>query len=216
VKINQKINKMKKIILTVLVIFAFGFANAQKAQFGIKGGLNISNFSGDTQGVDFKSRVGFNAGVFAAIKLAEKITLQPEILFSTQGAEAENVEVFVDDMLFTGDIKFNLSYINVPVMLKYYAADKFNLEAGPQIGFLTSAKTSTKMDGYSQTFDDDAKDYFESVDFGLNFGAGYDFTKNISAGIRYNLGLSNILKTEPGDNSKSENSVFSLSVGYKF
>lgn len=101
-------------------------------------------------------------------------------------------------------------------MIKYYVADKFNLEAGPQIGFLTSAKTSTKLDGYSQTFDEDAKKYFESVDFGLNFGAGYDFTKNVSAGVRYNLGLSNILKTEPGDNSESQNSVFSLSVGYKF
>jgi len=207
---------MKKIILSSLLVLAVSFTYAQKAEFGVKGGLNSSNFSGDTDGTDFKSRVGFNVGVFAAIKLSEKITLQPEILYSTQGAKAENVTAPVDDILFTGDIKFNLSYINVPVMIKYYVADKFNLEAGPQIGFLTSAKTSTKLDGYSQSFDDDAKKYFESVDFGLNFGAGYDFTKNVSAGVRYNLGLSNILKTEPGDNSESQNSVFSLSVGYKF
>jgi len=207
---------MKKIILSSLFVLAVSLTYAQKAEFGIKGGLNSSNFSGDTDGTDFKSRFGFNLGVFAAIKLSEKITLQPEILFSTQGAEAENIEAFVDDMLFTGDVKFNLSYINVPVMIKYYVVDKFNLEAGPQIGFLTSAKTSTKLDGYSQTFDEEAKKYFESVDFGLNFGAGYDFTKNVSAGVRYNLGLSNILKTELGDNSESQNSVFSLSVGYKF
>lgn len=101
-------------------------------------------------------------------------------------------------------------------MFKYYVADKFNLEAGPQIGFLTSAETSTKLDGYSQKVDQDAKDYFESVDFGFNLGAGYDFTNKISAGIRYNIGLSNVLKTQPGDDSKSQNSVFSLSVGYKF
>lgn len=207
---------MKKIILSSLFVLAVSLTYAQKAEFGIKGGLNSSNFSGDTDGTDFKSRFGFNLGAFATIKLSEKITLQPEILFSTQGAEAENIEAFVDDMLFTGDVKFNLSYINVPVMIKYYVVDKFNLEAGPQIGFLTSAKTSTKLDGYSQTFDEDAKKYFESVDFGLNFGAGYDFTKNVSAGVRYNLGLSNILKTELGNNSESQNSVFSLSVGYKF
>jgi len=207
---------MKKNILSTLLVLAFGFTYAQKAQFGIKGGLNSSNFSGDTQGVDFKPRVGFNVGAFAAIKLSEKITLQPEILFSTQGAKAENVNADVNGANYTADIKFNLSYINVPVMFKYYVADKFNLEAGPQIGFLTSAETSTKLDGYSQTVDQDAKDYFESVDFGFNLGAGYDFTKNVSAGVRYNLGLSNILKTEPGDSSKSENSVFSLSVGYIF
>src|SRR3970282_1702141 len=153
---------MKKIILSTLFVLAFGFTYAQKAQFGIKGGLNSSNFSGDTEGVDFKSRVGFNVGAFAAIKLSEKITLQPEILFSTQGAKAENVTADVNGVNYTADIEFNLSYINVPVMFKYYVADKFNLEAGPQIGFLTSAETSTKVDGINQTVDQDAKDYFES------------------------------------------------------
>ncbi|HSN47273.1 MAG TPA: porin family protein, partial [Flavobacterium sp.] len=117
---------------------------------------------------------------------------------------------------YTADIKFNLSYVNVPVMFKYYVADKFNLEAGPQIGFLASAETSTKIDGFNQTVDQDAKDYFESVDFGFNVGAGYDFTDKIFAGIRYNMGLSNVLKSQQGDNSESQNSVFSLSVGYKF
>jgi len=207
---------MKKIILSSLLVLAFGFTYAQKAEFGIKGGLNSSNFSGDTEGVDFKSRVGFNVGAFAAIKLSEKITLQPEILFSTQGAKAENVTADVNGVNYTADIEFNLSYINVPVMFKYYVADKFNLEAGPQIGFLTSAETSTKVDGFNQTVDQDAKDYFESVDFGFNLGAGYDFTNKISAGIRYNIGLSNVWKTQPGDNSESQNSVLSLSVGYKF
>jgi hypothetical protein len=207
---------MKKIILSTLLVLAFGFTYAQKAQFGLKGGLNSSDFSGDTEGMDFKPRVGFNVGAFAAIELSEKVTLQPEILFSTQGAEAQNVEAFVNGSIYTGDVKFNLSYINIPVMFKYYVADKFNLEAGPQIGFLTSAETSTKVDGINQTVDQDAKDYFESVDFGFNLGAGYDFTKNVSAGIRYNIGLSNIAKTEAGDNSETQNSVFSLSVGYKF
>lgn len=207
---------MKKIILSSLFVLAVSFTYAQKAEFGIKGGLNSSNFSGDTEGIDFKSRIGFNLGAFAAIKLSEKITLQPEILYSTQGAKAVNVSAIYDDVIYTGNVKFNLSYLNIPVMIKYYVADKFNLEAGPQIGFLTSAKTSTQLDGSSQTVDEDIKDSFESVDFGLNFGAGYDFTKNVSAGIRYNLGLSNIFKTENGDDSKTQNSVFLLSVGYKF
>lgn len=207
---------MKKIILSSLFVLAVSFTYAQKAEFGIKGGLNSSDFNGDTDGVDLKSRIGFNVGAFVSIQLAEKIILQPEILYSTQGAKAENVTAPIDDMLFTGDIKFNLSYINVPVMIKYYVSDKFNFEAGPQIGFLTSAKTSTKLDGFDQTFEEDVKDSFESVDFGLNLGAGYDFSKKFSAGIRYNFGLSNVAKTESGDTDEINNSVFSLSVGYKF
>ncbi|PWB25628.1 porin family protein [Flavobacterium sp. HTF] len=208
---------MKKSILVLAAILVFGLSNAQEAKFGLKGGLNVSNFTGDTEGADLKSRIGFNVGAFVAIKFSEKFTLQPEVLYSAQGANFENVGAEVDGMgFYTGDIKFKLAYINIPVMFKYYVAEKFNIEAGPQIGFLTTAKTATKLDGFSQTVEQDIKDSFETIDFGLNFGAGYDFTEHFSAGARYNLGLSNIAKTESGDDTKLHNSVFSLSIGYKF
>lgn len=207
---------MKKVFFTTLTLIMCGFVNAQDVKFGVKGGLNISNFSGDTDGMDLKSRFGFNLGGFVEIKFSEKFALQPEVLYSTQGAKFKNVGAFVDEAFYTGDINFNLAYVNIPVMFKYYAAEKFSVEAGPQIGILTSAKTKTKLDGFSRTVEQDAKDFFESIDFGLNLGAGYDFTENLSVGARYNIGLSNILKTEAGDNSKLHNGVFSLSVGYKF
>ena len=84
----------------------------------------------------------------------------------------------------------------------------------PQIGFLTTAKY--KMESEGNEAEEDAKDDFESVDFGVNFGAGYDFTENLSVGLRYNLGLSNVYKTEAGDDFKNSNNVFSVSLGYKF
>ncbi|OWU88423.1 hypothetical protein APR43_23025 [Flavobacterium sp. NLM] len=211
-----KNKKMKKVILSAIAVMAFGMANAQDVKFGLKGGLNVSNFSGDTEGIDFKSRFGFNAGGFVEIKFSEKFALQPEVLYSTQGAKVDNFNLDVDGIgTVNADVAFNLAYINVPVMFKYFAAEKFSLEAGPQIGFLVSAETKTKVDGYGSS-KVDIKDNFESIDFGLNLGAGYDFTENFSAGVRYNLGLANIAKTEEGDDSKVHNGVFSLSVGYKF
>ncbi len=184
----------------MMFVLAFGFMNAQKAQFGIKGGLNIATITGDdTSGVS--SIIGFNVGAFTEIKISEKFSIQPELLYSTQGAKVDS----------DGDnVDFILSYLNIPIMAKYYVSPKFSLEAGPQIGFLTSAK------GKAMGVSIDVKDFFNSTDFGLNLGGGYDFTKNLSAGLRYNLGLSNIAKTEAGDNTKSQNSVFSISVGYKF
>lgn len=211
-----KNKKMKKVILSAIAVMAFGMANAQDVKFGLKGGLNVSNFSGDTEGIDFKSRFGFNAGGFVEIKFSEKFALQPEVLYSTQGAKVDNFNLDVDDVgTVNADVAFNLAYINIPVMFKYFAAEKFSLEAGPQIGFLVSAETKTKVDGYGSS-KVDIKDNFESIDFGLNLGAGYDFTENFSAGVRYNLGLANIAKTEEGDDSKLHNGAFSLSVGYKF
>lgn len=207
---------MKKLLLSAIALMAFGLSNAQETKFGLKGGLNISNFTGDTEGLDFKSRVGFNVGGFVAIKFSEKFTLQPEVLYSAQGANIDNFGAEIEGNFYTADVKFKLAYINIPVMFKYYAAEKFNIEAGPQIGFLTSAKTSTKVNGFNQTVEQDVKDNFESIDFGVNFGVGYDFTEHFSAGARYNIGLSNIAKTEAGDDTKLHNSVFSLGIGYKF
>jgi hypothetical protein len=205
---------MKKIIFAAVAVMAFTFSNAQNARFGIKGGLNFANFTGDTEGLDFKTKVGFNIGGFVEVKLADKFYIQPELLYSTQGSIVDDVEVYDGFDVYYGDVQFKFNYINVPVMFKYYVADKFNLEAGPQIGFLVSAEATVKVEGTKAT--ESVKDNFETLDFGLNFGAGYDFTKNFSAGVRYNLGLANIADTEPGDDGKVHNSVFSLSVGYKF
>lgn len=199
----------------VAAVLVFGMTNAQKAKFGLKGGMNISNWAGDTEGIDVKSKIGFNVGGFVEIKLSDKLAIQPELLYSSQGMKVDDFEAEIEDEIYTADVKFNLAYINIPVMFKYYVTEKFNVEAGPQIGFLTSAKTMTKVEGYGSD-EEDMKENFESVDFGFNFGAGYDFTEHFFAGARYNLGLSNIAKTESGDDTKISNSVFSLSVGYKF
>ncbi|WP_426483999.1 porin family protein [Flavobacterium sp. 2] len=207
---------MKKLILSAVAVMAFGFANAQDVKFGLKGGFNLSNISGDTEGLNFKSKAGFNVGGFAEIKLSDEFAIQPEILYSTQGAKVKNQEVELPSGTYTTDVNFNLSYINIPVMFKYYVAEQFNIQAGPQIGFLTSAKMKAKVDGFNGSSETDAKEFFESLDFGLNLGAGYDFTDHFSADIRYNLGLANIAKTQDGDDSKLHNGVFSLSVGYKF
>jgi opacity protein-like surface antigen len=198
---------MKKIMLTAAAVLAFAFSNAQETKFGVKAGVNLHTLTGDVE--DQSSKIGFQAGAFAEFKLSDKFAIQPELLYSTQGTKFEEG----DD-----EIKYNLSYLNIPVMAKYYVAEKFSLEAGPQIGFLLSAKGKYDFveDGVSVSGDEDIKDSFESIDFGLNFGAGYDFTENLSAGLRYNLGLSNIAKTEDGNDSKVKNGVFSLSVGYKF
>lgn len=202
---------MKKITLSIIAVLAFGFANAQEVKFGAKAGLNVSTLTGDVE--DASSKVGFHVGAFAEFKVSDKFSVQPELLYSAQGAKGAYNDFNGTDIIPI-DVKSKLAYINVPVMAKYYVAEKFSLEAGPQIGFLVSAKE--KHSGGGDSVELDIKDGLKSIDFGVNFGAGYDFTENISAGVRYNLGLSNIAKTEDGDSTKIKNSVFSLSIGYKF
>ncbi|MDR2221921.1 MAG: PorT family protein [Flavobacteriaceae bacterium] len=224
---------MKKIVLSVLAIGAFAFtANAQTPdiKLGAKAGVNFSNLSNlnsNEDGIEISSsmKTGFHIGVLAEIFINEKFSIQPELLYSTQGAKNKISEsdygVAVNVNTFT-----KIDYINVPIMAKYYVIDGLSIQAGPQIGFLTSAKT--KLDSFSisgtnaNITDDDIKEAYglnddlkkdtKSVDFGVNFGAGYELPMGLFFDARYNLGLTKVNK---GDN-KVKNGVFQLSVGYKF
>ena len=219
---------MKKIILTVAAVLAFGFANAQEVKFGIKGAANISTLTGDIENADYK--FGGAIGVFAELKLSDSFSVQPELLYSMQGAE-NNYSLVTTG--YSGEFKdkWTLSYINLPVMAKYYVIEKLSLEAGPQIGFLITSEikqeASETNGGVTQTRTEtvDFKSKTNSIDFGLNFGAGFDFSENFSAGVRYNVGLTNISKVQAKSEGQTDsmnmgtnvkNSVLSISLGYKF
>jgi hypothetical protein len=184
---------MKKVLLTALAVFAFSFANAQDTKYGVKGGLNMSN---NTLG-EHTSLLAFHLGGFAEFKMSDKFAIQPELLYSAQGGK-----ISANGANYTT----NLNYFNIPVMAKYYVADAFSIEAGPQIGFLMSAKS----DGT------DIKDMCNSTDFGFNLGAGYNLNETMSLGLRYSIGLSNVIKDVSGVSTDSKNSNIQLSFGYKF
>lgn len=196
---------MKKIIFTVVLAFFFGFVNAQDRKdmsFGVKGGLNISSITNaEEDGVNSKSLVGFHIGFFGEFMISDQFAIQPELLYSTQGVKLE----FDGE---EGDLK--VDYINVPVMAKYYLADAFSLELGPQIGFLVSSKVE------SGGLSEDVKDETKPIDVSLGFGANYNFAEKFMLGARYNLGLTRLQEELFPGESESKNSVFQISLGYRF
>ena len=175
---------MKKLFLGI-AIAASSLTFAQ--QFGAKAGLNVSNLSNS----DLNSKAGFYAGVFMNAPLSSQFNIQPELLYNGLGAKK-------------GDNKLNLDYISVPVMFQYKATPEFFLEAGPQFGFLVSAKANSI----------DIKDETNSFDFGLGLGAGYWFTDKIGANARYVAGLTDIAKDNEG--SAVKNNGFQVGLNYKF
>ncbi len=185
---------MKKVFLSFFLAASFYGASAQ-VQFGAKAGLNLASLTGDD--VDVKSKIGFNAGLFAEIPVSEQFSVKPELVYSLQGAKSDG----------EGDSKLNLSYLNIPILAKYNISEGFFAEAGPQIGFLTTAKA--KYDGGSV----DIKDNFKSIDFSLGLGLGYELSETYGLNLRYNLGLSSIADD---DDAKVKNSVFQLGIFYKF
>jgi len=206
---------MKKILLSAIAVVALGTAaKAQDMKFGVKAGVNISTYGGDIK--DRDSRAGAHVGVLAEFKLTENFAIQPEVVFSMQGADRK----FTEGTTVTEDEQ-RLNYLNIPIAAKYYITEGLSVQAGPQIGFLLSAKqegTETSP-GASVDYSNDNKDAYESVDFSVFGGLGYDLPMGVFFQARYAAGLSNILKdANVGDSSdfKVQNNVFSVSVGYKF
>lgn len=141
-----------------------------------------------------------NAGLYLTVMVSETFGVQPELLYNSVGSKI----AFGSD-----DIVSQLDYLTVPVMLRYNPVKVFNIHAGPQFGFLMSAKD--KYDGDSE----DAKDRYKGLDLGLGVGAGVDLPMGLGISARYVLGLSNIAELEDGEEGSLKNNVIQLSVSYR-
>ena len=120
---------MKKIILTVAAVFALGTASAQDMKFGVKAGYVNANYGADAN--DGDARSGFYLGGLVDFTISEKFHVQPELLYTMEG---------------NGEDEFDLNFVRIPVMAKYYVADAFSLQAGPQIAFVAGGGEA--KDGY--------------------------------------------------------------------
>jgi len=137
IKESKKINTlktyfMKKQLLSICIVLGtMAFAQfSDGPRFGLKAGGNLSSFTGS----DSKSKIGFYAGAFVNVPLSEAFSIQPEVVYSQQGAKAKDQYYF--GAIAVTDMKQTLGYINVPVMVQYNATPKFYLEVGPEFGFL--------------------------------------------------------------------------------
>jgi hypothetical protein len=188
---------MKKLVFLVFTTGVFFTASAQ-IQYGLKAGANIATLMGPgSEGTTAK--VDFHGGGFVHIPLVNSFFLQPELIYSREGAKATSDGIVVS---------INQSYLNIPVLAKYEHSSGLYGETGPQLGFLLAA--SVKAGGSTE----DVKSSYKSTDFSWAFGVGYKLPL-IGAGInaRYNLGLSNIAAQEVNGYSV-KNSVFQIGVFY--
>jgi|SRR6218665_275764 len=180
---------MKKVILTAIAIFAFGFANAQDMRFGVKAGLMASSYN--PYSIDNKygfndyyfenynynhygrsgvneSNVGIYVGGLVDFELVGKFRLQPELTLS----------------VIPGDNGYVA--IGVPVLAKYSFFPKFYAMAGPGLNYAVNGDD----DQFSPSFD---------------LGASYDVMEDFYVEVRGDIGLGGYL-----------NSNIHAGVGYRF
>ncbi len=178
---------MKKAIASLIMLFIFNSLNAQTLKFGLKAGANFANLEGNN--VEGSTYTSFHFGALMEVKLLENLSIQPELVYSSQGTK-------IDEAAFD-DINYN--YITVPVLAKFYLTkNKLSFEAGPQFSFLVNEDVAAQFEG-------------ETFDFGIAGGLGYNITEHFLLQARYIAGL-----TEASRNADVTNRVIQLSLGYRF
>ena len=209
---------MRKIALLIaLTIFGLTQANAQN--FGFKGGYNYSSFNGDVaKDNTLKGLSGFYVGALLELPLGDVLSIQPEVIYSRQGAVWEQKDILGE---FKKDLK--LDYLNIPVMAKVNLGPLF-LQGGVQFGFLVGKPEVSYTRGAQRVTEKVDKDAYASFDFGVGAGLGGNLSQHFFVEARYTHSLTNAL--DPNNNSLKnahisddnnfKNAVLSLGLGVKF
>ncbi|QZK90297.1 outer membrane protein with beta-barrel domain [Flavobacterium tiangeerense] len=203
--------KSKKLIFASITLGLLSFTGIQAQEktpaFGFKGGLNFSNLYTDTVD-DNNVLTGFNAGLYAKFPITNSIAIQPEISYTTKGSE-----LVYNSFGVNGTAKFNINYIEVPILLVANLTDNFNVQVGPYLAYMVSGKTTNDSNLGSSVRTLNTDD-FNKFDAGISGGLGFDLDA-VNFGVRYNYGLTKIGKDDSFTSSDAKNSVFSAYVGLR-
>ncbi|TXK36671.1 PorT family protein [Pontibacter qinzhouensis] len=213
---------MKKLFLVLSIVFSVAtFAQAQTATFGIRGGANISNLSGDLQNEDlFRNKIGFHAGATLNFTvIGNFLSIQPELLYSVKGFRYDD-DITILNRRYEGSVNYN--YLDLPVLARIKAGPLY-FEAGPQASYLLSVNNKTKTfvnnELQSTQVSKGSKEGLSDFEVGYAAGIGLAAANGISVGLRYNGSFTDFVKEDVNFGGSADNarhSVIMLTLGYSF
>jgi hypothetical protein len=185
-------------VMATLALAASGVAQAQNVRFGLKGGPSYTTVVGQHV-AGATSKWGFHGGVLVNIKLNDRFSLQPEVLYSqkgTKGADDSN--------------RINLNYVDLPVLLRVATGlGGLFIEVGPQLGYLAGSNASVGSRTPLARVTTDFAGSYPPFDLGYATGFGYQLANGLGLGLRYNGGFTHVLKGATADDT-ARNSAFQL------
>lgn len=230
----------KTIMMVVAALMATVSANAQfeKGTWSLQpfvGGVisSVTNVEpldmGDGQELKKKMSAGFIIGGELEYQLTNKFSAAVGVNYTTQGCAWEDIDYWDGPVkIKVKDQYDNLGYIKIPMVANYYIFKGFAVKAGVQLGFMVNSEFYAHGEAKMDVFEDgvmrdvdlygtvDMKDVYSKFDFSIPIGISYQFDIPITIDARYQIGLTKLNKESiPGVND-SKNSVFTLTVGYKF
>lgn len=196
--------EMKNIFVTTLLILCCIISQAQsriKLNVGIKVGAQAAKLGQPI--INWDSKYRWHAGLLAHLDLTRRFAVQPELIYSAQGAE---------HITTTSDTQIELGYLNLPIVFQYMPSSRFRFQAGPQIGILLDAKRN--FNGAKS----DISNSIRKADLGVLAGFSYVMKFGLGFDARYIYGLTDIAKKSNtvALGSDLKNLVIQVGVFYQF
>jgi hypothetical protein len=184
---------MKKVLLLIACLI---FAVSAQAQLGVRAGLGSANFSNKGSMRDYTSIIRPHLGAYYGIQATEKLTVEPGLFYSGKGMTTVNDK--------NKEFTESLSYVDIPVLVRYAVNEDFNVFAGPQVGFLLARKYTEESLKLTNTAP------VGGYEIGGVFGVGYQLTAELNLQASYDFGIAPFKYFQADVN----NTVFKLSLGY--
>lgn len=165
---------------------------------GAEVGPIFSSF--DEASTNFKNNNGFEGGIFFGGNRPGTVGVMGKLLYAKKGAKNS-----------AGTQAVDLYYLEIPVLMRINAgSNSLNGVSvygivGPVFDILLTGKLN----------DVDVKDNYESLDLGLQFGAGVEITRFLVEGV-YTKGLKNVLKSTGGSTTDIKSRSFAILFGVRF
>ena len=167
-------------------------SSTKETSYGVTAGFQSTSLKVSLKGLSdiVEDGEGFFIGLFAEFPLSEKFSIQPEFHYSSVTNDGESLDNLI-----------------LPVFLKYYITEKFNVMSGLQFDYFTEKDLGD----------------IKRFGLGLGIGLGYDITDSILISSRYSFGITNRIDTSEfiddfidlSDLSAKTN-IFQIGLGYRF
>lgn len=163
-------------------------------------GMNVASLT-KCDGCD--PRIGLAAGVEAEYQATDIFSVSAGVIYSMQGNKYDYNVLGKNAATQTN----KLDYINIPILANVYVVKGLAVKVGIQPAFKVNeeVKMSSELGSDSKEVDS-----AESFDFSIPVGLSYEYS-NVVFDARYNFGV-----TKVWDGGDPMNSVFQITLGYKF
>jgi hypothetical protein len=216
INLNSKKTMKSKIfwMLSGLLLFSGMKLFSQDFKFGFIAGIDITKShlkdKPDIQNLDYYPMISYNLNGYIGYKSSRPWGLSVEPGFIRKGFVFKNEQY--------GNIRSQINYIQLPMLLDIYLTKKICLSAGPEIAYMINAKLKLKEHNPGSNTDSYDKRFELSGIIGLN----YKITEKFGVNIRYNHGLTYTRELTQFENLVNSttipteyNQYFQLSVRYK-